>query len=124
MSLTGICRKLFNLFIKLEFKYLLLSWAASAVHHQVQRYKPASNVIDSEYKLAKYERVVQITDVQAPVYPIFVRLLQAGLPEGVSLKIAEHSDEEEEIRYVPDKDLLDLKQQLDDLGGPTQTKKK
>ncbi|XP_058461100.1 large ribosomal subunit protein mL48 [Malaya genurostris] len=92
-------------------------WAHPPKKLNVQRFKPASAVIDSEYKLTVYERNVQIANLQSPLYPIFVRILQAALPEGVTLSVSEHSDDVDEARYVPDKDLLELKQQLDDMGG-------
>lgn len=81
-------------------------------------------MIDAEYKLTEYVRVLQIEDMQAPFYPMLLRLAQAALPEGVSLEVSEHTDDDDEVRYVPDRDLLELKQQLDDLGGPIASKKK
>ncbi|XP_058065263.1 large ribosomal subunit protein mL48 [Anopheles bellator] len=89
----------------------------------VQKFKPSSSVVDSEYQLTVYERTVQIDNVQAPLYPIFLRTLQAALPEGVTLSVTEHTSDHEEARYVPDRDLKDLKQQLDEMGGPSKTKK-
>lgn len=58
-----------------------------------------------------------------PLYPILLRTCQAALPEGVSLRVVEHSEDDEEIRYVPDKELIDLRVQLDDMGGPLHKKK-
>lgn len=62
-------------------------------------------------------------DVAAPIYPMLLRVAQAALPEGVQLNVAEHTEDDEEIRYVPDRELLELKIQLDDMGGPI-TKKR
>ncbi len=58
------------------------------------------------------------------MYPILLRLAQAAQPEGVSITVEEHIDEHEEYRYVPDKDLNELKQQLDDMGGPSTKKRR
>lgn len=88
------------------------------------RYKPNSTTVESDYNLTSYERYVQISDIQAPVYPLFLRFIQAGLPEGVTLNVIHHTDFIEESRYVPDKDLLDLKAQLEDAGGPGPMSKK
>uniref|UniRef100_A0A182INU7 Small ribosomal subunit protein uS10 domain-containing protein n=1 Tax=Anopheles atroparvus TaxID=41427 RepID=A0A182INU7_ANOAO len=88
----------------------------------VQKFKPNSSVIDSEYRLTVYERTVQIDKVQAPLYPLLLRTLQAALPEGVSLSVAEHTSDQEESRYVPDRDLKELKQQLDEMGGASKKK--
>lgn len=93
---------------------------------QVQRLRPNSAVVDAEYRLTIYERNLQINDVNAPVYPVFLRIAQAALPEGVQLSVQEHSDELEERRYVPDRDLLDLKAELERMqaGGAGGPKKK
>lgn len=118
-------------------------WAVPPQHFQVQRFKPQSAVTDSQYKLTLYERTIQvitlfhtesslfsnriffqISDIAAPNYPILLRLAQAAQPEGVSITMVEHSDEYDEHRYVPDKDLKDLKNQLDEMGGPVTKKKK
>lgn len=80
---------------------------------QVQRLKPSSTVIDSEYKLTTYERNLQINDLDAPMYPQFLRIAQAALPEGITLRVENHNEDHDELRFVPDKDLLDLKAQLE-----------
>ena len=100
------------------------NWAHPPKKENVIRYKPNSAVVDSEYKLTTYERYVQISDIEAPTYPLFLRFIQSGLPEGVTLSVVHHTEFIEESRYVPDKDLLDLKAQLDAAGGPLSTKKR
>ncbi|XP_054741676.1 39S ribosomal protein L48, mitochondrial [Anastrepha obliqua] len=90
---------------------------------RVQKLRPNSAVVDAEYKLTIYERTLQMIDVAAPVYPVFFRVAQAALPEGVQLSVQEHSEDFEERRYVPDRDLLDLKAELErmqagGMGGP------
>lgn len=99
-------------------------WAHPPKKEQIVRYKPSTAVVDSEYKLTTYERYVQICDLEAPTYPLFLRFIQSGLPEGVTLSVVHHTDFVEESRYVPDKDLLDLKAQLEAAGGPIQTTRK
>ncbi|KAH8409420.1 hypothetical protein KR222_003796, partial [Zaprionus bogoriensis] len=91
---------------------------------QVQRLRPSSAVIEAEYKLTTYERNLQLNNVDAPIYPQFLRIAQAALPEGVELMVAEHTDDLEERRYVPDRDLLDLKAELERMGGATPAKRK
>lgn len=66
----------------------------------------------------------QISDVPAKFYPILLRVAQAALPEGVTLNVVEHQPEHDEIRYVPDNDLRELKEQLEEMGGPRKLKKK
>ncbi|XP_034474594.1 39S ribosomal protein L48, mitochondrial [Drosophila innubila] len=91
---------------------------------QVQRLRPNSTVVEADYKLTTYERNLQLNNVDAPTYPHFLRIAQAALPEGVHLKVAQHTDECDERRYVPDKDLLDLKAELERMGGATPAKRK
>lgn len=43
----------------------------------------------------------------------FAELVQAALPQGVNLSVHEHQQEEEEIRYVPDYELKELKAELE-----------
>lgn len=45
-------------------------------------------------------------------------MLEAALPEGVTLNVEEWKPEREELRYVPDKQLLDLKTQLQSMQRP------
>lgn len=55
---------------------------------------------------------------------MFLRLAQAGLPEGVTLQVLEHEKAHTEIRYAPDNDLKDLKTQLEEVGLVRKKKKK
>lgn len=91
------------------------SWALPPKKLQIQKFKPKSAVIETEYSMRVYERVVQINNLSVPVYPLFLRLAQAGLPEGVELNVVEHNEDIEEVRYVPDRELLELKSQLEDM---------
>ncbi|CAD7078813.1 unnamed protein product [Hermetia illucens] len=99
-------------------------YALPPQHLQVQKFKPASSTVDAEYKLTMYERNIQITDLDAPTYPTFLRIAQAALPEGVTLNVMEASEEQEELRYVPDRELLELKSQLEVMQGAKEAKKK
>ncbi|CAH2233896.1 uncharacterized protein LOC120627203 [Pararge aegeria] len=99
-------------------------WATPAQQLKVQRYKPLSTAVESEYHLNVYERNVQVTDVPAWALGTLLRVSRALLPEGCTLNVHEHTPEHEEVRYVPDNELIDLKQQLDDMGGARVDKKK
>lgn len=39
------------------------SWATPPQHYQIQRMKPASAVIDTEYKLTMYDRTIQVGSI-------------------------------------------------------------
>jgi len=98
-------------------------WATPATVAKVTKLKPASTVIDQEYLLTTYERNLQITDVPSTLAPIYFQLLETILPAGVSMTVVHHEDHHENIRYVPDRELKELKTQLDVLGGPVLKKK-
>lgn len=99
------------------------SWALPPKHEKITKLKPGTAIVDANYELKTYKRVVQIVDVKAHLLPVLLRLIEAGMPEGVSLNVQEHTDLMDTERYVPDKELLDLKDQLTEMGGPS-TKKK
>lgn len=61
-------------------------------------------------------------DLPVNIMPVFIEMIQAALPQGVSFEIHEHLEEHETIRYVPDYELKELKSQLETLGGPVKKK--
>ncbi len=71
------------------------------------------------FYLHGYFSYVQLIDLPATTAPIFFHIIQAALPEGVEMKVKPHEDADEELRYVPDLELKQLKSELDALGGPT-----
>lgn len=91
------------------------SWALPPKVLKIQRFKPQGSVVDSEYTLQVYERTLQLCNLDAHVYPTFLRLAQEALPEGVELNVVEHTHDVEELRYVPDRELIELKTQLEDM---------
>ncbi|KAM3964196.1 mitochondrial ribosomal protein L48 [Aphomia sociella] len=99
-------------------------WATPAQQLKVQKFKPGGTAIDTEYHFNIYERNVQVSDVPAWALGTLLRVARASLPEGCTLNIHEHTVDHEEIRYVPDNELLDLKQQLEDMGGSRAEKRK
>lgn len=82
---------------------------------KIQRFKPTTTAIAAEYNLKLYERNIQVSEVSSVKYSILIRALEATLPQGVILSIDSYDPELEKKRYVPDKDLLDLKSSLDTL---------
>jgi large subunit ribosomal protein L48 len=62
----------------------------------------------------------KVVDVPSTKMILFTELVQAALPQGVNLSVHLHEPEHEEIRYVPDYELQQLKTQLEDY---TQKKK-
>ncbi|XP_076643778.1 mitochondrial ribosomal protein L48 [Halictus rubicundus] len=82
---------------------------------KVERYKKESEIVDSNYNLRIFERDIVVSNVTSIKIPILIRLLEATLPVGVSLHVSTYNPEIEDKRYVPDKELLDLKTELDDM---------
>lgn len=54
--------------------------------------------------------------------PIVLRAIEASVPAGVTAEVRPHQEIDEEVRYVPDTELNSLKEQLDNLGGPSKKK--
>ncbi|XP_043496764.1 39S ribosomal protein L48, mitochondrial isoform X1 [Polistes fuscatus] len=90
-------------------------WALPAKELKIQRYKPKSTVVVAEYKLNIYERNIQLADITATQCPLLIRILETTLPEGVNLNVSIFNPDTELKRYIPDKQLLDMKSQLQDL---------
>uniref|UniRef100_A0A6M2DMR1 Putative 28s ribosomal protein s10 mitochondrial n=1 Tax=Xenopsylla cheopis TaxID=163159 RepID=A0A6M2DMR1_XENCH len=88
-------------------------WATPGQYFKIQKLKPKTSAVETEYKLCIYERNLQICDLPSTKDPVLLRILQATLPQGVTVNVHEHLDEHEEIRYVPDKELIELKTQLE-----------
>lgn len=65
-----------------------------------------------------------MSDVPAWALGTLLRVARASLPEGCWLSVHEHTVEHEEVRYVPDNQLRELKQQLEEMGGSRPEKKK
>ncbi|KOC64992.1 39S ribosomal protein L48, mitochondrial, partial [Habropoda laboriosa] len=82
---------------------------------KIKRFKRGTAVVDAEYQLKIYERDVQISNVSSIKYPIFIRLLEATLPEGVSLCIDQYDPVLQKNRLIPNKELLDIKSDLNEL---------
>jgi large subunit ribosomal protein L48 len=79
--------------------------------------------IHSDSDFNNVDFLSQVVDLPSTVGSILFEVLQTALPEGVSMTVHEHKEEYEEIRYIPDVQLLELKSQLEELGGPTVKRK-
>lgn len=54
--------------------------------------------------------------------PLIIRAIEASQPPGVTVHIRPHEESDEENRYIPDVELNTLKQELEELGGPSKKK--
>lgn len=69
----------------------------------------------SEYQLKIYERDMQLSEVSSTKCSVLIRALEAALPQGITLTVDIYNPELEKKRYVPDKNLIDLKSELENL---------
>lgn len=80
---------------------------------KIKRFKKGSTIVDSEYDLKIFERDIQISNVSSTKCPIFIRVLEASLPEGVSLVIDKYDPILQKKRLIPNKELIDVKNELE-----------
>ncbi|KAL6258892.1 hypothetical protein P5V15_010838 [Pogonomyrmex californicus] len=90
-------------------------WPLPPQEFKIQKYKTGTTTIISEYYLKIYERNLQMLEVPSIKYSVFIRVLEATLPQGVTLNIDTYDPMLEEKRYIPDKELINLKSTLDTL---------
>lgn len=87
-------------------------WALPSQEFKILRYKTRTTAIASEYNLKLYERDIQMSEVSAIKCSILIRILETVLPQGVNLNVDIFEPALEKKRYIPDKELLDLKSTL------------
>ncbi|KAL2725154.1 hypothetical protein V1478_007827 [Vespula squamosa] len=90
-------------------------WALPPKVLKVQKFKSRSTVVTAEYNLNIYERNIQLADVTSTQCPLLIRILEDALPEGVTLNMTIFDPNMELKRYIPDKQLLDMKSMLQDI---------
>nr|CAG4652373.1 EOG090X0MUO [Triops cancriformis] len=99
-------------------------WATPGRSFNIQTFKPQSSLVQAHYSLQQYERNVQVTDLPSNLAPLLFEVIQQTLPPGVEVCVKEHTPSDEDIRYVPDLQLKELRTQLEAMGGPSNPKKK
>lgn len=57
----------------------------------------------------------QISNLAVYSAPLFFEVIQSSLPIGVNVSIHPHEEQHNEIRYIPDFELMALKNQLKEL---------
>lgn len=84
----------------------------------ITRYALNTTSVETQFKLKIYERQVHISNVSATTFPILLRLLEASLPEGVSMNVNVFDEAYNQKRFIPDTELNALKDQLETLKAP------
>lgn len=82
---------------------------------KIKTLQPFSNTTDKEYSLQVYHRVVRVRQLRSTLAPLLFESIQMNLPEGVQMNVSVPTQEEDEFRYVPDIELNELKQKLEDM---------
>ena len=72
-----------------------------------------SSKVSSTFNLNLYERNVQIADVLSTELPVLLDVLRKTLPEGVSLSVHKHTNEDYEARFIPDPLIESVTQELE-----------
>ncbi|XP_002737807.1 large ribosomal subunit protein mL48-like [Saccoglossus kowalevskii] len=63
--------------------------------------KPGINVKPRNITLKTFERVVQVDELLSTKASLLTELLQINMPQGVSVKIQEHTEEHYQDRFLP-----------------------
>ena len=90
----------------------------------VNTYRLNSTIIDKSYNLDEYERVILVNDLPNTKLTSLIYLLTVNTPEGVNFVFNYPSPSDEENRYIPDRQLLELQGQLEEMAIAKKKKKK
>lgn len=94
---------------------LIFSWAMPPQEFKVQRYKTGTTTVMSKYNFKIYERNMQLSEISSLKCSILIRALEAALPQGLTLNVGIYDPQQEKKRYVPDRELINLKSELETL---------
>ncbi|XP_041351632.1 uncharacterized protein LOC121370454 isoform X2 [Gigantopelta aegis] len=100
------------------------SWPIPSADSQIKVFKKNTTVVQSTFDLKKFGRVVQLQNVPSTVLPIFIQIARSHLPEGIDITIQKTSEEEEEDRYIPDKELEGLQAEIDAINAAREERRK
>ncbi|XP_069117810.1 large ribosomal subunit protein mL48-like isoform X1 [Argopecten irradians] len=83
--------------------------------HVIKTYKPYSTIVNNQYTLAKYERVLRIHNIPSPLLPVFIELMRKNIPSGVDIHFKQQTEEDETVRYMADQERKELLEELERL---------
>ncbi|GAU98371.1 hypothetical protein RvY_09526 [Ramazzottius varieornatus] len=92
-------------------------WATPATTSRITTFKAQSSLVENDYELHLYDRTVQLSGMTAPIASLILDVVNSTLPEGITVTVKVHEEAEEEIRYIPDYELVALKNQLEDMNA-------
>lgn len=91
------------------------AYAMPARNYKIKTYQPFSTNLDKEYSLYQYQRIVRVKNLKSTLAPLLFETVHLNLPEGVQMNVNVPSFEEDEFRYVPDLELQEMRQRLDEM---------
>jgi ribosomal protein S10 len=87
------------------------TWASPAKCLQAKTFHPKSVNVNQKYDLQIFDRTVSAQNVPLTTVPLLLQFIHKNCPEGVEVSLKEPDPEEEEYRYVPDYEVLELQAQ-------------
>ncbi|XP_054724867.1 39S ribosomal protein L48, mitochondrial-like [Uloborus diversus] len=99
------------------------AWATPHEAWKITNKETGTTKVTTEYLLNMYERNIQVKNLAAYSAPLFFEVIQSSLPVGLSVSIHPHEDKYQEIRYIPDFELISLKTLLKELTETDPVKK-
>ncbi|CAJ0586381.1 unnamed protein product, partial [Mesorhabditis spiculigera] len=94
------------------------SYAVAAQTSRATTFKPQSTIVDESIGLSRYERVVRVGPIPAPRVQLFLQMIRAHNPIGVTMTVKEHEKADEDYRYIPDLMLKEKQTELKSLDDP------
>jgi len=89
-----------------------LAWATPAQSLDLTTYHVGGIRPKDTFNVQLYERNVQVANLRSIDAPVLLDVIQKALPEGVTLRIAEHTVEAAEARWIADPFIDQLRSEL------------
>ncbi|BFZ07999.1 hypothetical protein BsWGS_11038 [Bradybaena similaris] len=110
--------------VKVIFNLDCDAWASPAKSVQIRTFLPNSISVNQKYDLKVYDRTVSAENVPTTAVPILLQFIQKNCPPGVEVALKEPDPAEEEYRYVPYYEVLELQAQIEAITSGKVPKKK
>jgi len=89
-----------------------LAWATPAQSLDLTSYHEGGIRPKDTFNVQLYERNVQVANLRSIDAPVLLDIIQRALPEGVTLRIMEHTVEASEARWIADPFIDQLRSEL------------
>ncbi|CAG5125684.1 unnamed protein product [Candidula unifasciata] len=97
--------------VKVMFNLDSDAWPSPAKSVQIRTFLPGSTSVNQKYELSEYVRTVAAENVPTTTVPILLQFIQKNCPQGIQVALKEPDPEDDEFRYVPDYEILELQAQ-------------